>query len=140
MSDAIRRAILAVFLLGVVGVLGELFLLPHTEDAWQWVPIVLLGLSLLVLAVHGLAPGKGTVRAFQGVMVLFVVSGLLGLVLHYRGNVEFELEMQPDASGLALFWKAITGATPALAPGTMTQFGLLGLLYTYQHPKSGGTS
>lgn len=140
MSDTIRRAVLAIYLLGTVGILGELFLLPHTEDAVQWVPIVLLGLSLLVLGVHAIAPSRVTVRAFQGLMVLFVASGLLGLVLHYRGNVEFELEMQPGSSGWPLFWKAITGATPALAPGTMVQFGLLGLLFSYKHPKLGGTS
>jgi hypothetical protein len=34
-----------------------------------------------------------------------------------------------------LFREALSGATPALAPGTMVQFGLLGLLYTYRHPR-----
>ncbi|MFB3131882.1 MAG: hypothetical protein ACE10K_05095, partial [Rhodothermales bacterium] len=47
---------------------------------------------------------------------------------------EFELEMYPTLKGLELFWESIKGATPALAPGTMIQLGLLGWAYTYRHP------
>jgi hypothetical protein len=67
-------------------------------------------------------------------MWLFVVSGLVGLWLHYKGNVEFEREMYPALAGLQLFKQAMTGATPSLAPGTMVQFGMLGLLYAFRHP------
>jgi hypothetical protein len=67
-------------------------------------------------------------------MVLSLVSGVLGAWLHYRGNVEFELEMEPALRGLTLFWRAMRGATPALAPGTMIQLGLVGLAYTFRHP------
>jgi hypothetical protein len=47
--------------------------------------------------------------------------------LHYQGNVEFERELAPDASGLPLVWEALKGATPALAPGTMMLLGAVGL-------------
>ena len=50
-------------------------------------------------------------------MALFVLSGGIGVALHYRGNVEFELEMYPSLSGLELVRKTLTGATPVLAPG-----------------------
>ena len=60
-----------------------------------------------------------------------VAGGIVGLILHYRGNVEFELEMHPAASGLALFWESVRSATPALAPAAMIQLGLLGLVYAY---------
>jgi hypothetical protein len=53
----------------------------------------------------------------------------VGTFLHYRGNVEFELELTPGIRGLALFREAITGATPALAPGAMIVVGLVGLAY-----------
>ena len=62
------------------------------------------------------------------------MSGVVGLWLHYQGNTEFELEMYPSLEGLALFWEAIRGATPTLAPGTMLELGLLGLAYMYRHP------
>lgn len=131
----IRTGILALFVFGVAGLLGELILLEHTEDLWQWTPLILLTASLPVLAWHGLTTGAMPLRLFRGLMVLFVVSGAVGLLLHYRGNVEFELEMHPGAGGFALVWEALKGATPALAPGTMIQFGLLGLLYCYKHPR-----
>lgn len=112
----------------------ELLLLGHIEDAWQWVPVVLLGVGVLVTFWHLVRRDLGSLRVLQMLMLLFVVSGLVGLALHYKGNVEFEKEMYPDLAGWQLFSQAMTGATPSLAPGTMVQFGLLGLLYTFRHP------
>ena len=67
-------------------------------------------------------------------MVLCVAAGVVGVFLHYRGNVEFELEREPLRADCVCFWEAIRGATPALAPGAMAQLGLLGLVYSYRHP------
>jgi hypothetical protein len=67
-------------------------------------------------------------------MAAFLVSGVLGTWYHYTGNVEFELERTPELGGWALFQAAMGGATPALAPGTMIQLGLIGLLFTFRHP------
>lgn len=136
------RALLGgVYVLGAVGTGVELVLLEHVEDAWQWAPIALLAASLVALGWHaarrGAPGGARRVRAFQAIMVLSIVSGLIGTILHYRGNVEFALEMQSSLGGLALFWEAMRGATPALAPGTMIQLGLVGLAYTFRHPALG---
>ena len=68
-------------------------------------------------------------------MAAFVIAGVAGVILHYRGNAEFELEMHPAVRGFDLFRDAMMGATPALAPGTMAQLGLLGLASTYRHPR-----
>ena len=70
----------------------------------------------------------------RAVMGSFVVAGLVGVVLHYRGNAVFEQEMEPALSGWPLFEAAMMGATPALAPGAMAQLGLLGLLWCWRHP------
>jgi hypothetical protein len=43
--------------------------------------------------------------------------------------VEFERELNPDASGFSLFRDAMMGATPALAPGTMILLGAVGWAY-----------
>ena len=67
-------------------------------------------------------------------MLLFLVIGILGVFLHLKGNVEFALERNPSLSGASLAWKALRGATPALAPGALAQLGLIGLLFTYRHP------
>ena len=79
-------------------------------------------------------PTPVTIRAFVITMLVFVGAGLLGLVLHFKGNVEWALERNPELGGMTLIWKALTGATPALAPGALAQLGLLGLAWSYRHP------
>ena len=136
MPDAafLRRVLAALFLFGSVGTAAELVLLEHTEDAWQKAPLVLIAVACVVLAVLAVRPSTATLRAFQLAMLAFIASGVAGLALHYQGNVEFERELQADASGFHLFWEAMKGATPVLAPGTMALLGTLGLTYTYRHP------
>lgn len=128
---SLRRA-LALTLAGAMsGIALELLLLEHVADVWQFVPFGAMAMSLVALVRDG---AKRSARSLRGVVVTSVVMGLtgpLGVYLHYRGNVEFELEMSPGASGLALFREAVTGATPVLAPGTMTLLGVVGLLYAY---------
>jgi hypothetical protein len=130
-----RGRLSILLLLGMLGTGTELLLVEHTEDTWQVVPLVLLGLGIFALAWNALARRRAAVRTLQVVMVLVVLSGLVGLYQHYRANAEFELEMYPSLGGLALFWKAIHGTSPpSLAPATMIGLGLLGLLSTYRHP------
>ena len=135
MSDgsALRTLLLALVVIGAAGLEVELLLLEHYESAWQFTPLVLLALVLIGAALVWRRPSSSTVRFFQAVMVLCVAAGVVGVFLHYRGNVEFELEREP-LHGVRLFWEAIRGATPALAPGAMAQLGLLGLVYSYRHP------
>ena len=138
MHASLRQLLLAVILLGIVGLQVELALLRHAESFTQWIPHVVLMIGLLsTLAVY-LQPGPSTLRAFQVVMLIFLIVGALGVYLHFKGNVEFALERNPSLSGAALIWKALRGATPALAPGALAQLGLLGLLYTYRHPALAG--
>jgi hypothetical protein len=126
-----RRIVVAILVIAIVGVLVELLLLEHFEDVWQLTPVVLLALGLLVVLWHARAQGTWSARMLRAVMILTVVSGVLGVLLHYRGNVEFELEQNPSVRRWALFREAMMGATPALAPGVMVQIGLLGLLYAF---------
>lgn len=134
----VRNALLAILLLGMVGMLAELLLMEHTEGFWQIVPAVLLGAGICVIAAHVLNRTHSTIiRALQALMIVFVLSGLAGIILHYSGNAEFEREMQPDAAGFILVREALMGATPALAPGTMIQLGLIGLALTFRHPALG---
>jgi hypothetical protein len=97
--------------------------------------VVVLGAALAV----ALKRAPRAVRFFQVIMSLCVVTGAIGVYLHYRGNVEFELERDGSLRGLRLFWEAIRGATPSLAPGALSQLGLLGLAYTYRHPALRGS-
>lgn len=135
MSDPARRLLLAILLLGVFGITAELLLLAHTEDATQWIPIALAGVTVVLSGFVALRPTPGSIRTFQLVMVLMILSGAVGMYLHLRANMEFQLEMDASLSGFALLRKSIVAkAPPALAPGAMMQLGLIGLAYTFKHP------
>lgn len=135
MTDAARRILLAILVLGVLGITVELLLLGHDEDLTQLIPLGLSAATLIAGVLVSVRPSLATVRVFQSVMVLMVLSGAVGMFLHFRANIEFQLEMDPALAGLALFRKAILAkAPPALAPGAMTQLGLIGLAYTFKHP------
>lgn len=140
MRHSLRQLLLALILIGTVGLEVELALLKHAESATQWIPHVALLIGLIATAAVYFRPAPSTLRAFQGIMAGFLVVGALGIYFHLRGNVEFALERDPSLTGAGLIWKALRGATPALAPGALAQLGLLGLLYSYQHPAFAGRS
>jgi len=127
----VRRALVFILVVAMAGILVELLLIEHFEDAWQLVPLCLLGLGLGSLGWNVLAPGAASGRVWRTLMGLFIVAGLIGFYMHYSGNVEFELEQNPNATMWVLFREAMMGATPALAPGAMIQIGLIGLLYAF---------
>lgn len=129
----IRRVLLAALVAGMAGTAAELLLIGHIEDEWQLVPVILLSLGTLIAIAHAFRPSVLTIRLLQLVMVFFIVSGGIGAVLHYRGNSEFELEMQPSLGGVELVKETMTGAFPVLAPGTMALLGVIGLAHTYRH-------
>jgi len=131
---SLRQILLLLVLVGNAGLVAELLLLGHTESFNQWIPLIVLGIGTVSTLVVMFRPGYRAIRVFQLVMASFLIAGMLGLYLHYRGNVEFALERYPEAGGLDLMWKALRGATPTLAPGALAQLGLLGLVYSYKHP------
>lgn len=125
-----QRVLLGLVLIMTIGLIPELLLLEHFEEWQQLIPLVVLGLSLISTLVLWFAPGPATVRLFRGVMLLCLVSAALGLYFHYNANVEFALERHPNYRGWQLFSAAMTGAMPALAPGTMAQLAITGLAAT----------
>lgn len=133
-ETALRKLVLALFIIGSGGMTLELFFLGHTESLWQWLPFIALGAGILSGAIVAINPRRWTIQLFRMLMFTFLLVGLLGVFLHYQGNIEFALERDPSLSGLPLVWKVIRGATPALAPGTLAQLGLLGLIFCWRHP------
>ncbi len=133
-ASRLRRLVLIILAFGIVGAGFELVLLDHMEDTWQWVPIVLLAAGLPASIWLMFSPGIAILLAYRVLMGLFILSGFAGQWLHYQGNVEFELEMYPTRDGLELFWEALRGAYPSLAPGTMILLGLLGFVACLRHP------
>ena len=132
---SLRRVLLGILLLGMAGTTTELLLLKHDEDATQLIPLILLGAGFAAVAWNALRRTRLSLRALQLLMVLFVASGVLGIVFHYQANVEFQLEVDQQLSGSKLLWAVLQAKTPpALAPAVMAQLGLIGLAYAYRHP------
>lgn len=125
----VSRYLLILFVVSSGGLLLELLLLGHYEDSWQWTPIILLGLALIVGLIKFSGEGRLIYFLFDVISLLLIVSGFLGVYLHFEGNKAFELEMYPDLRGWELFWETITGATPTLSPAAMTLLGFIGRIY-----------
>ena len=130
----LRKILLAITWLGVIGLIVELLFIQHYEKRWQIIPLALLGMSVIALVPITWWPSDQSVRLFRIVMAFCVLSAPFGIWLHYAGNVEFELERRRELRGAPLIWKSLHGATPVLAPGAMAQLGLLGLALTFRHP------
>jgi hypothetical protein len=115
---------------------AELLLVGHYDDANQLVPLVLAAAGLMTMLAVSLSARVAMLRAFQFVMLLYAGAGITGITLHYKANIAHVHETDPGLQGFALVKKAVTSsAPPTLAPGLMVQLALLGLSYTYKHPK-----
>ena len=134
----IRRLMLASLAGGIVGTAAELILLGHVDSAAQWIPVVALAAAVPLLLWHAARPGPLTVRLLRLLMCAYLVLGIIGVGLHYDGNVEFERELHPKDEGLTFLRHAVAGATPVLAPGSMMLLGLLGIAHAYKHPSAAG--
>ena len=137
---SLRQLVFALIVFGMLGLLVELVLLEHYEDWEQWIPLVLLGIGLVDAAIVFRRTSPGTLRWFRALMAVYVLVGGLGLYFHLSGNMEFALERDATLSGLRLLLKSVHGGTPILAPGALTQLGLLGLAYAFRHPALGAAT
>jgi hypothetical protein len=126
---SLRRLLLLTLVTGILGTAAELLLLGHIDGWQQIIPLVLLGGSLVLLLVELVKRTRATEGLLLAMMGLFLISGPVGVAMHFQGNVEFEREMYPEMGGFELVQKTMTGATPVLAPGTMALLGLVGIAY-----------
>ena len=132
---ALRRWLLVLLTLGLIGTGADLVLLEHYEDSWQLLPLFLIVVALACVAWFIATKSAIAIRVLQLTMGFFILAGGLGLVLHYQSNAALQREMDPTLSRWAVLKKAIHAqAPPAMAPAAMAQLGLLGLAFTYRHP------
>ena len=128
--ELLRRWVLGVLVLGLVGTATELVLLGHYEQPLQLVPVILIALAVAALIWHAMRPGAASLNALLIVMALFVLASFVGFVAHFHGSAEFHLDQDPSMSTWELVAKVLRSkAPPLLAPGMMMQLGLLGLAY-----------
>src|SRR5262249_32149662 len=118
--------------LGLLGTIVELILLEHYEQALQLVPLALIALAIVTLVWHFLRGDAASLNALLVVMTLFVLASIVGLVAHFHGSAEFQLDLDPEMGTWELIEKVVHAkAPPLLAPGMMLQLGLLGLAYVF---------
>ena len=130
--ELLRRWILIILVLGLLGTVTELMLLEHYEQPLQFVPLALIVAALGVLWWEVRRHDLASRRATQIVMALFVLAGFVGFAAHFQGSAEYQLELNPDMSNWELLEKILRAKTPPLlAPGMMLQLGLLGLAYVF---------
>jgi len=120
----------ATFVFMLLGVGLELYLLNHFEDTLQRIPLFCIGSALLILAILLFKRSALLLTLFNIVLCCTALSGIYGTFLHLKANYEFELEMKPTASSWDLFVESLSGALPALAPGSMIVLALIGYSYT----------
>jgi surface polysaccharide O-acyltransferase-like enzyme len=125
-----QQLLLGIVVFTSVGTLAELILLEHIEERTQMIPVLLLGVVIVATVVLWMRPVPAVINAYRVIMIACLASALLGIYFHYTANVEFVLERHPKMTGWALTKEAAMGALPALAPGTMAQLALIGLLAT----------
>ncbi len=131
--ETMRRMLFGVLLSGMAGIAAELLLTSHTEDAWQWAPLILLFAAMPVTLLLALRRARPLVWVMQLLMVLFIAAGALGTWFHYESNAEFVAELSPGLSGFGFLAETLTRPTPPpLAPGAMIMLGLIGFVCCYR--------
>jgi hypothetical protein len=129
----LRRALTWIAVVGFVGTAADLLLLQHYEDPWQWAPLAIAATATVALAAQVLRPGTTSLMMTRSVMIASVVAALVGVWLHYRGSMEFQLETDPSLGGLDLLLKVLRSkAPPTMAPFNLAVLGLVGLASTYR--------
>jgi hypothetical protein len=113
----------------MIGTLTELILLGHIEGWQQFIPVGLLSFSLILYILHSWLKASWIWMALRIMFTLCILSGLLGTFFHLRSNLDFEKEMYPSMDASTLLLESLSGAIPALAPGSMIVVGLVGFLY-----------
>jgi hypothetical protein len=117
-----------------VGTTVELFLAKHYEDPVQFIPFVLCGIGLIAVAAALRRAQRARLLALRGVMSLLLLGSLFGMYEHLVNNFAFELEMRPSAVWSDVWFQALRGAAPLLAPGVLAVAAVVAIAATYAHP------
>ena len=115
----LRRALLALAGLTGLGLVGELLLIGHTEEALQLAPIVLGGLTALGALWAARLPETASPKPLRALSLALVITSAIGVWEHLESNLEFERELRPDQSTLTAVLGALSGSSPLLAPGAL---------------------
>jgi hypothetical protein len=142
-TPLLRRGLLGLAALTIVGIAIELY----TERHWTQ-PVQLIAWAALVLALLAIClllgqPSAGRVRAAQIIAAIVIVSALVGIWEHIQANYNAGpldrryAQTWDGMSALSQWWLAArkgVGPSPPLAPGALAQAAFCVLLATVRHP------
>lgn len=144
-TTVLRRGVLSLAMLGIVGTSIELVFLRHWQNATQliaWPAIIALVSALLLIVQKPTRKRIQGARAIAGVVVLIAGAGI---ALHFTVNLNAGLldrDYGPrweQMSSLDQWTAAIigdVGPAPMLAPGVLAEISFALLLATVRHPAS----
>lgn len=130
-----RTFLLYITVLVLIGTTLELAFTEHTEGLVQLIPFGLAGAGLVATASAIARTNRRTLQALRAVMVVLAAGALYGIYEHVSHNIAFELEIRPTATFGDVFWEALFGASPFLAPGVLGLAAVLAAAATYRHPE-----
>jgi hypothetical protein len=136
-EQRLRTLLLLLALLLCLGTPLELALTEHWESALQLIPFGLCAAGAVALAITLLRPTRRVLVALRAVMVVLLLGSALGVYEHLEHNIGFALEIQPNAAISQVFFQALAGANPLLAPGVLAAAAAVALIATYYHPALG---
>lgn len=129
LPENVSRILFIALLLNVAGILVELYFLDHFEDTFQWIPLIVLGLSTGILVSEKITDSRRLLDLFAASMLLLMIAGVVGIYFHLAGNSEFVSESYPNATTFEHIRRVLHGATPAFAPGSLVGMGIVGFAY-----------
>lgn len=138
-AQALRRGVLGLAALGVIGAVIELATLRHWDSAVQlipWVALAVLGVLVVALAVR---PSALVIRGARSGGAVALVASLFGMWEHVSSNMEAGVldrvwgASWDNLSWFSRVWHSMNGdvgPSPLLAPGVIAQIGLCLVLAT----------
>lgn len=133
-EQELRSFLLGLSCLAFLGAIVELLFIGHYEGFIQVIPFILSGIGLISIFLMWKSPGKMTVYALRYISFLIELGGLYGIYEHLSSNLAFEMEIHPEYALGTVFWEALGGATPLMAPGILFFAALLAMASTWKHP------
>lgn len=130
----LRRFLLAIAGLLLLGTLIELALIQHWDEPLQLTPFILSAIGLAGVAWAWVKSERGPLLALRALMVPLTLGSLVGVFVHVSSNIEIYTETHANAGTLAVIAAGLGGHNPLIAPGMLALAGILAAAATYGHP------
>jgi hypothetical protein len=147
-ATILRRGVLGLVALGIVGTTVELVFLRHWSSATETIVWPIMAALAVAFVAMIRLPSAGVVQVVRVVALVAAAFAIIGMGFHVAEN----LTAGPLDRDYAAIWDtmpayeqwfaAVTGAVgpaPTLAPGVLAEMGLALLLSTIRHPALAGT-